>query len=103
MEYVFGDKEMEKLYTTGRSRKYKLPVAVAKKFVMRVHQIEAATNIYDLWHSASLHFKKLKGHKNRWSVRIDKKWRLEFEMEWLDEEKTRARVYLVEITAHYGD
>ena len=70
---------------------------------MRIQQMEAAVTIHDLWKSVSLNFEKLKGSKNRYSVRIDKKWRLEFEIDWQNNDQTVGVIYIEDITKHYGD
>lgn len=69
---------------------------------MRIQQLEAAINIYDLWKTPSLNFEKLEGFENRYSVRIDNKWRLEMEIRWMDEKKTKGTIYIAEISKHYG-
>ncbi len=103
MDFEFRNKELVKLYTTGRSRKYKLQPEVIKRFVMRIRQIEGANGIYDLWQTVAIKFKRLKGFQNRYSLRIDKKWRLEIEVEWEDEQQTTGKVYIIEVSLHYGD
>jgi len=50
-----------------------------------------------------LHFEKLQGYKNRYSLRVTLKWRLEFEIEWKNEEKTIGKIYICELSQHYGD
>lgn len=103
MQIEFKNRTLIQLYKTGKSKKLKLPGSVVKKFFIRIQQLEAAVNIYDLWKTSSLNFEKLKGFKNRYSVRLDKKWRLEMEIEWVDNEKTRGIIYIDEISSHYGD
>ena len=92
MEWDFSNKNLEKLYTKGKSSKYKgLPKNVAINFVARINEIEAASNIYDLWKKPSLNFEKLKGKKKGYcSVRVTGKWRLEFKVDWEDEKQTRG-------------
>ena len=70
---------------------------------MRISQLEAANNIYDLWQKPSVNFEKLPGFENRYSLRLDRKWRLEIEIEWENKEQTRGKVYIVEVSCHYGD
>ncbi len=70
---------------------------------MRVRSLEAAVTIHDLWKTASLHFEKLEGFENRYSVRLNLQWRLEFEIEWEDETKLTGKITLLEISKHYGD
>jgi len=68
---------------------------------MRIEQLEAAIDIYDLWKTPSLNFEKMKGKKNRFSLRIDREYRLEFDMRWDNTEKTKGTVILKEISKHY--
>lgn len=70
---------------------------------MRVRSLEASDTIYDLWNSKSLHFERLEGFKNRYSVRLNKQWRLEFDVEWEVKDKIFKKVTLLEISKHYGD
>lgn len=67
---------------------------------MRVQQLEASQNIYDL-RTNSVNFEKMKGYENRFSVRLQDKWRLEFEIDFIDENKTMGKVVIVELSNHY--
>lgn len=69
---------------------------------MRIQQIEAANDIYDLWKTPSLNFEKLEGYENKYSIRVDDQWRLEFYIEWQNKEKTKGIVSIVELSKHYG-
>jgi len=56
--------------------------AVADKFRMRIQQIVAADNENDLRNNGPLHFEKLKGkRKHQYSIRIDRSFRLVFQIE----------------------
>jgi len=68
---------------------------------MRIQSIEAAISIHDFWKSPSLKFEKLEGFKNRYSFRLDEKWRLEFEIEWENEEQTIGKFLILKISKHY--
>jgi proteic killer suppression protein len=68
---------------------------------MRIQQLEAAVDIHDLWKTPALNFEKLRGFENRYSLRLDRKWRLELEIEWEDKGKTKGTVYIVELSRHY--
>lgn len=103
MQFDFKNKNLIELYTQGRSRKYDLPKSVIQKFFMRIQQIEAAATIYDLWKSPSVNFEKLQGYENKYSLRLDKGWRLEIEIQWNNREKTEGEVTILDITKHYGD
>lgn len=70
---------------------------------MRIQQIEAAHTIHDLWKTPSLYFKKMKGHKPPYSVRVDREWRLEFEVEWSNKEQTKGIIIIKKLSKHYGD
>ncbi|MBU2446830.1 MAG: type II toxin-antitoxin system RelE/ParE family toxin [Bacteroidetes bacterium] len=102
MEFEIENKELLKLYKTGKSRKYRLQPAVLEKFFMRIQQIEAALTIYDIWNNPSLNFESLKG-TNRYSIRVDRKYRLEFEIDWHNEESTIGKFIIKELSKHYGD
>ncbi len=69
---------------------------------MRIQELEAAKDIHDLWKKPSLNFERLHGFKNRYSLRLQDKWRLEIEIEWENEEQTEGTVYIVELSSHYG-
>ena len=104
MELEFDNRNLLEFYTEGQSRKYKgLSSQVLKKFVMCIDTLRAANNIYDLWKSKSLRFEKLQGFKDRFSVRLDRKWRLEFTIDFEDVQKTRGTVFIKELSSHYGD
>ena len=103
MEFEIRNKNLFDLYYKGKSKNHKLQNDVIDKFFMRMQQLEASHNIYDLWKTASLNFERLKGYENRYSVRLTNKWRLEMEIIWNDEEKTIGKIFILEISKHYGD
>ncbi len=101
MDVVIDDKELEKLYSTGKSRKLRLPDQVVDKFFATVQKIEAAVNIYDLWADKGLHFERLQGSDTRFSMRLSGKYRLEMEVVWVDENLTIGKFYVQKISNHY--
>ncbi|MFN8865278.1 MAG: hypothetical protein ACK500_11045 [Flavobacteriales bacterium] len=102
MEVFLDDKELEKLYTTGQSKKLKLDKQVVEKFFAAIQKIEAAVSVHDLWADKGLGFESLANSK-RYSVRLNRKYRLEMTIEWLDKDSTIGRFHLLEISKHYGD
>jgi proteic killer suppression protein len=80
LEVHLNDKELEKLYTTGKSAKLKLPENIIDKFFATIQKIEAAITIKDLLADKGLKFEKLKGSRNRYSMRLSAKYRLEMEV-----------------------
>ncbi len=103
MDVILDNRELEKLYTTGKSKKLKLPECVIGKFFATIQKFEAALSVYDLLSDKGLNFEKLSGFKNRYSVRLSAKYRLEMEMKWEDEQHTTGKAFLQTISNHYGD
>ena len=101
MEFKFNNKELEALYTSGKSKKMKLTSDIIEKFFARIQQIEAANTIYDLWNDKGLNFEKLQGHPNLYSMRLKMKYRLEMEIEWKNNEKTIGDFTITKISNHY--
>jgi len=102
LEVFLDDKQLVTLYTTGQSKKLKLPQQVIEKFFATVQKIEAATTIHDLWADKGLHFKKL-GGQSSYAMRLNSKYRLEMEIEWQDEAQTIGKFFLQTISNHYDD
>jgi proteic killer suppression protein len=98
-----NDKELLKLYETGSSKKLRLPESVIDKFFATIQKIESAISICDFWKDSGLRFEKLKGFKNRYSMRLTGKYRLEMDIEWKNTENTIGEFTLIEISSHYGD
>lgn len=103
MNVDFRNKELLKLYKTGKSKKYRVQDHIINGFFDVVEHLENAHTIHDLWKTKSLKFKRLQGYSTRFSLRIDKKWRLEVEIEWENNEETRGNIYVVELSNHYND
>ena len=101
MEFTFHDKHLADLYQTGRSRKHRLPPGLAETFVERVNRIEAAVTIADLREPPSMRFEKLAGGQNRFSIRLNRQYRLEFEIAFEDAERTRGAVEILAVSKHY--
>lgn len=102
MDFTFDNKELEKLYTTGKSKKYRLPNDIVDKFFARIQQIEAANDIYDLWNNKSLHFEKLTNQGEKHSMRLNSKYRLEMVIDWKNESLTIGEFIITEISNHYS-
>jgi proteic killer suppression protein len=102
LQVDFKNKHLVELYTTGRSRKYPLQSNVIRKFIEVVAILESADDIYDLWNEPSLKFERMKGYENRYSARLNQKWRLEMEIDWENQEKTIGIILITEISKHYG-
>lgn len=103
MEIEFENRKLLDLYEKGTSKKYCLDKGVLKKFSMRIQQLEAAKDIYDLWKTPSIKFEKMKSAKCLYSLRIDRTYRLEIKIRFTNEEKTIGKVYIRELSKHYGE
>lgn len=102
MDFRVDNKDLEKLYTDGRSRKYRLPDDIVDKFFARIRQIESANDIYDLWNDKGLNFEKLQGFESRYSMRLKLKYRLELIVEWQNNVNTVGEFVILDITNHYS-
>jgi plasmid maintenance system killer protein len=100
LDVYIDDKELEKLYVTGSSRKLKLRPDIIEKYFATIQKISAANNIYDLWNDSSLNFENYKKH---YSMRLSGKYRLEADVKWINEEKTIGDFHLFKISKHYED
>jgi proteic killer suppression protein len=99
VNYRFADSKLEKLYLYGTgSERY--PHGIVDVFIRRVRTIEGAKDERDLRALKSLHFEKLRAERNKYSIRLNKGWRLILTIEKDKEGKT---VVLIEINNHYGD
>jgi len=103
LESILDDKELVTLYTTGKSKKLRLPQLVTDKFFSTIQKIEASVDIYDLWNDKGLKFEKLRGSENTYSMRLSGKYRLEMEVDWKDDKRTVGIFHLLTISNHYGD
>jgi proteic killer suppression protein len=103
LDVFLDDKELERLYESGKSKKLRLPDQVTEKFFSVIQKIEASVNIYDLWADKGLKFERLKGSEKLYSMRLSGKYRLEMEVEWKDDKQTVGKFHLLTISNHYGD
>ena len=97
----FINKDLEELYKTGHSRKYRqVQQDTVKKMPRVVKMLEQAERIQNLWNYKSLNFEGLQG-TDRFSVRVDIRWRLEMKIEWTDKDCTIGIIGLTDLTNHY--
>ena len=101
MEVDITNKELLKLYTTGKSKKYPLQKDVIEKYFLRINSISASNDIYDLWKDKAINFEKLIGYVNRYSMRLNNKYRLEIDVDWINDDNTIGIFNIKEISKHY--
>jgi len=74
---TFADVDSERLFNTGKSKKY--PPDIIKRAVKRLTQLDAATSLEDLRMPPSNHLESLSGKRaGQHSIRINDQWRLCF-------------------------
>lgn len=90
---TFSDSETERLYATGKSKRF--PPDVLKRTIKRLTQFDAATVPEDLRMPPSNHLESLTGDRTgQWSVRVNDQWRVCFRFK-------NGEAYDVEITDYH--
>ncbi len=75
---TFLDKQTEALFNKGSYRK--VDKVLAKKARKQIDRVNAAVRLEDFYFPPSNHFESLEGHNpTRFSIRINKQWRISFE------------------------
>jgi len=73
----FANKETEKLFATGKSKK--LPTEIITRAIMRLTQLDNARDVSDLLMPPSNRVEALSGNRaGQWSIRINDQWRICF-------------------------
>jgi proteic killer suppression protein len=105
MEIVFEKDYLEELYTSGKAKgkKYRFQKSVTDKYIQTIDKLRAADRIEDLFVLNSLNYEKLKGTKKGLeSVRVDKKYRIEFKSSTEDNEEDSITICSIhELSNHY--
>lgn len=74
---TFADKETERLFATGRTRR--LPHSIIRRALTRLVYLDLATSPDDLREPLSNRLEVLTGDRaGQWSIRINDQWRLCF-------------------------
>ena len=104
MTVEFINEDLQELYETGYSKKYRdVPKNVAeKKLLFAVEVLSEAENIQSVWKNKGLRFEHLT-NTDKYSMRLDIRWRLEMKIEWTNEDCTIGIIGLTDLTKHYGD
>ncbi len=90
---TFADRETEKLYLTGKSRKF--PLAVCKIGIRKLDYLNAATKLEDMRVPPGNRLKALKGkYEGKYSIRINDQYRIVFRF-------VDSDAYDVEITDYH--
>jgi len=102
MEVKYSQTYLKELYENGESseKKFRFQPEVIRKYQLRIDTLMAATRKEDLFVFRSLNFEALQG-SNEFSIRIDKKYRLIFELNEIDSEPVLTICNVKEISNHY--
>ncbi|HIJ96506.1 MAG TPA: type II toxin-antitoxin system RelE/ParE family toxin [Desulfuromonadales bacterium] len=74
----FANKETEKLFATGKSKK--LPPEIITRSIIRLTQLDSAREVTDLLLPQSNRLETLSGDRaGQWSIRINEQWRICFQ------------------------
>ena len=74
----FADIETERLYTSGKSKRF--PPDILKRAIKRLTQLDAAVVVEDLCMPPSNHLEVLSGNRaGQWSIHINDQWRVCFQ------------------------
>ncbi|WP_299051811.1 type II toxin-antitoxin system RelE/ParE family toxin [uncultured Polaribacter sp.] len=105
MEIIFEKDYLKELYENGKAKnkKHRFQPAVVKKYIQTIDKLRAAKYTEELYPIRSLNYEKLIGDKNGLeSVRVDKKYRIEFISSVEGEEPDTLTICsIIELSNHY--
>ncbi|NOX45417.1 MAG: plasmid maintenance system killer protein [Chlorobi bacterium] len=81
MVIIFEKDYLKQLYENGKAKnkKYRFQKIVITKYIQTIDKLRVAKRVEDLYLLKSLNYEKLRGNKKGLeSVRVDKKYRIEF-------------------------
>jgi toxin HigB-1 len=97
VKFRFSERKLQELYESGKG-KDQYPDEIVNLFLRRVRTIEGVTDERELRALKSLHFEKLKGRKNQYSIRLNKHWRLLLTFE---KDREGKIMVIIEVNNHY--
>lgn len=100
MEIRFATKALEALYTEEKGAEL-YPAEVSQAYFDLLALIESAKDERELRALQGARFEKLKSERSRYSMRLTRQWRLEFEFD--PPKGINKSVVIVRISKHYGD
>lgn len=106
MEITFTEDYLKELYEEGKAKnkKHRFQKDVIKKYKQTIDKLRVAKNIEDLYPIKSLNYEKLIGDKKGIeSVRVDKKYRIEFISSVEGEEPNTITICsIIDLSNHYS-
>ena len=105
MEIRFEKEYLKELYENGKAKnkKYRFQKAIIKKYKNTIDKLRVAQNTEDLYVFKSLNYEKLIGDKKGIeSVKVDKKYRIEFISSVEEDEHNCITICsIIELSNHY--
>lgn len=103
MQIVFKQEYLSSLYYNQTAdKKHRFQPEVVKKYIKVVNILKHAKGVEDLYPFNSLNYEKLSGDKNEIeSVRVNDKYRLEFQTERVEGEIIITICNILELSNHY--
>lgn len=99
---TYRNKKLQKLCTNIKQAKKELGDKAGKNLVLRITQMEAFSNLQMVPSSLPYRREKLTNYENRWSVRIDGNFRIEFKAIDLNEDlRLIEKIEIMEVSKHY--
>ncbi len=73
-----------------------------KRLIQRIEELKYFNNLFLIPSCLPWRREKLEGYKDRWSVRVDKWWRIEFKAINLNEDlRLITEIKIMEVSNHY--
>ena len=104
MIVTFDKEYLRELYVNGRttSKKYRFQPDIVARYIKVVNTMKSQNDMNDLMRLGSLHYEHLHGDKEGCSsVRVNDKYRIEFTVETVGDQKVATICNIIELSNHY--
>ena len=103
IDITYKNNKLEKLCNNIKEARKEFGDNAGKNLVLRITQLYAFPNLQAVPSFLPWRREKLAGDKNRWSIRIDSDFRIEFEALDINENLAMIeKIKIVEVSKHYG-
>ncbi|MBO8483728.1 MAG: type II toxin-antitoxin system RelE/ParE family toxin [Bacteroidetes bacterium] len=103
MEIIFNEAYLLEIYKTGLSdKKHRFQPQIIRKYIRVIDLMRETTNVLGLMQYNALNYEKLKGDKTGLSsVRVNDRYRIEFEEHIKDGEAIATICNITDLSNHY--
>lgn len=102
IEITYRTKKLEKICTSIKEAKKELGDKAGRNLILRITQLKAFSNLYMVPSNLPFRREKLTNFENRWSIRIDSNFRIEFIAMDLNEDlRLIKKIKIMEVSKHY--